>query len=333
MHNFEGSELKMHNGPTRVMEEEWDFLLILDACRYDYFERLYPRFLAGRLSKAVSVGGATVEWRDNSFQGVYDDVVYVSSNPYINSFSRIKGFLGSEHFGRVYDVWVDGWDEKKGTVLPETVNRAAVRALAENKGKRFIIHYLQPHAPYVGLDMDVRGFPVPDVGDDRVLAGVAEEEHVPAWKTSLLAFLTKVFYRVPLLGENPTWKLREYLGMGPASPMDAVRRAGGDAALRAAYEENLRIVLERVADLLPYMAGRIVVTADHGEHLGEGGRYSHRGRTTSPYLLEVPWLVIEKASAEKDAGAEASAARPRAVYSDDDRKKIEERLKDLGYIE
>jgi hypothetical protein len=323
----------MKSDPTRVMEEKWDFLIILDACRYDYFERIHPEYIQGDLKKAVSVGGATVEWRDNSFPGAYDDVVYVSSNPYINSSSRIKGFLGSEHFRRVYDVWLAGWDGKRGTVLPGRVNAEAIKAISENKNKRFIIHYLQPHAPYLGLDMDAGGFPVPNVRDERVLAGVAGDEDVGAWKRSLLVFLTRLSYKFGLFGENPSWKIRQLLAMGPASPMDAVRRAGGDEGLRAAYEENLRLVLAEVANLLPYLSGRIVVTADHGEWLGENGSYSHRGNSDSPYLREVPWLVIDKKSAETEAVTEAARARAVPVYSDADQKKIEERLKDLGYME
>ncbi len=325
----------MHNPATMVVDEEWDYLIILDACRYDYFERVYPEFLKGDLKKVVSVGGSTVEWRDNSFPGKYEEIVYVSSNPYINRVSRIKGFLGSEHFARVYDVWVDGWDERKGTVLPETVTAAAVSAIAGNKNRRFIIHYLQPHAPYLGLETATRGFPMPDVVGDNVLAGVNASESLPAYKAWLFSTLTRVFYKVPLLGQNPTWKLRELLRMEPASPMDAVRRAGGDRALREAYEENLRLVLARVGELLPFLAGRIVITADHGEYLGEGGRYSHWSGSTSPILREVPWLVIDKATAERDAGAEAArrAALEKQVYSDVDRKKIEDRLTDLGYME
>ena len=330
-----GSGLRMHNAPTRVVDEEWDFLIILDACRYDYFERIYAGFLEGDLSKAISVGGSTVEWRDNSFPGTYEEIVYVSSNPYVNSVSRIKGFLGSEHFGRVYDVWTGGWDETRGTVLPETVNDAAIEAIAGNKNRRFIIHYLQPHAPYLGVETDARGFPMPDVVGDNVLAGVNAGEDVPAFKAWLFKTLSRVFYRVPLLGQNPTWRLRELLRMEPASPMDAVRRIGGNRALREAYEENLRLVLARVADLLPFLRGRIVITADHGEYLGEEGRYSHWSGSESPILREVPWLVIDKDRAERDAAAETRRreAVRKQVYSGADQKKIEDRLKDLGYIE
>ncbi len=30
-----------------IIEEDWDNLIILDACRYDFFERVYKDYLAG----------------------------------------------------------------------------------------------------------------------------------------------------------------------------------------------------------------------------------------------------------------------------------------------
>jgi len=52
-----------------VMEEEWDYLIILDACRYDYFESLYKEFFDGELEKRVSLGSDTLKWCLESFKG------------------------------------------------------------------------------------------------------------------------------------------------------------------------------------------------------------------------------------------------------------------------
>jgi len=92
------------------------------------------------------------------------------------------------------------------------------------------------------------------------------------------------------------WELREWLGLPPASPMDAVRRKYGVNGLRKAYRENLRIVLEHVAKLCAELlhhkpSARIVITSDHGELLGENGKYSHG--IDEPYTLEVPWLRVK----------------------------------------
>ncbi len=79
---------------VHVTEEDWDHLIVLDGCRYDYFLKVYTSFLEGKLEKVVSVGSNTVEWRDNSFPGNYDDVVYVSANPHINSVVEVGGVQG-----------------------------------------------------------------------------------------------------------------------------------------------------------------------------------------------------------------------------------------------
>ena len=119
-----------------VMQEQWDYLIVLDACRYDYFERVWrDYFETGRLSRRSSIGTATVEWRDKSFTGFYDDVVYVSANPYINSVKSVVGFLGSEHFHKVYDVWQGHWDEGIGTVKPVDVTRAALGIFKKHKDR------------------------------------------------------------------------------------------------------------------------------------------------------------------------------------------------------
>jgi hypothetical protein len=320
------------------MEEDWDYLIILDACRFDFFERAWERLQAGgagrggRLSRKTSAGSATVEWRDNSFTDRYEDVVYVSSNPYINSLMPVKGFLGNDHFAKVYDVWKTDWDEDIGTVRPEAVTRTALVALRDNPDRRLIVHYLQPHAPYLSLGRQASGFPMPDLSGDRVLTGVdgAKESGIRA---KLLRLLTGLCYKSKLLGENPSWRLRQLLRMDPASPMDAARRKHGREGLMKAYEENLHVVLDQVVKLIDYMAGTIVVTSDHGELLGEKGRYSHFGGSTDPYLIDIPWLVIEKATGEEPGIPDDLEAPDHGKESGEDEARIKARLRALGYID
>ncbi|MHA1832385.1 MAG: hypothetical protein ACTSV7_00200 [Candidatus Baldrarchaeia archaeon] len=46
---------------VNVMEEDRDFLIILDACRFDYFSEVYGDFFDGKLEKIISAGCSTVE--------------------------------------------------------------------------------------------------------------------------------------------------------------------------------------------------------------------------------------------------------------------------------
>ena len=61
-----------------VMKEDWDFLIVLDACRYDYFSEMYENFFTGRLEKRLSPDCSTVEWLKRSFPNYYPEVIYIS---------------------------------------------------------------------------------------------------------------------------------------------------------------------------------------------------------------------------------------------------------------
>ena len=219
---------------------------MLDACRYDYFASL--NFFDGELLPARSPASCTVDWLRSVFPGRYD-LTYVSATPMVNSRGvPVYGYRASDHFRRIVDVWDFGWDEELGTVPPWEVNEAALR----NVDGRMVIHYLQPHGPYIGsVRLTVRG----------------QRRAAPSH---------------------------------PFAPdlivVELVRRgAVGLELLRAAYRENLRLALRYVEELvgrLPHK--RIVVTSDHGELLGEGGRFLHPCGLDVRELRVVPWLEVPR---------------------------------------
>lgn len=131
----------------RVVDEEWDVLVVLDACRYDYFEELHD--FEGTLQKRRSRGSSTSEWLEENFTDYYDDIVYVSANPRISD-TEVDGFRGTDHFHEVRNVWKSNWDPDLNTVKPADVTDAAIRLRAEYPDKRLVVHYIQPHAPWIG---------------------------------------------------------------------------------------------------------------------------------------------------------------------------------------
>jgi len=148
---------------TNVLSEEsWDLIIVLDATRYDYFKEYYGYFFEGELKKVWSAGSCTPEWFRNTFREYYNDVLYISANPHINSYSvELHGCKASDHFARILDVWATDWDHQLGTVLPHSVNRV-LRSVSRDpllSKKRIIAHYIQPHAPYVSPKSFVAGFP------------------------------------------------------------------------------------------------------------------------------------------------------------------------------
>lgn len=127
---------------VNIMEADWDTLVILDACRYDMFERLST--LPGTLESQLSKGSATDEFVKQNFgDRTFNDVVYVTANPRVN-----LSFSGSFH--SIINVWEDSWDEDMQTVLPEDVADATLHALEKHPNKRIISHFIQPHAPFIG---------------------------------------------------------------------------------------------------------------------------------------------------------------------------------------
>lgn len=272
---------------VHVLSEDWDNLLILDACRYDTFEELTTDF-PGRLEKVRSSASATDEFlRANFSNADLHDTVYLTANPQLHRIE--KGIYDVEpinaSFYRRIDVWQDHWHDTYRTVMPDVVTEAALEAAETYPNKRLIVHYLQPHAPYVG----------------------------PTGKQEL-----------------PT----EYLDF-----WRSFRNGEFDVSLetvRQAYRENLELVLPYVSELLSELGGRTVVSADHGELLGERDfpipvrRFGHPSHTDLPALIEVPWLISENGPrrdivAEEPLGEETS--------SDPDSEVVKDRLRELGYVE
>jgi len=104
-----------------VMAEDWDTLVILDACRYDMLERLST--LPGTLEPRYSKGSATDEFVEANFgDGEFDEVVYVTANPRVN-------FAFEGCFHEIVNVWQDSWDDDLQTVPPEAVADATIQAL------------------------------------------------------------------------------------------------------------------------------------------------------------------------------------------------------------
>ncbi len=129
-----------------VLREEWDNLLILDACRYDMFEQTHS--LPGTLEQRESKGSHTSEFLEANFAGrTLHDTVYVTASP---MYYRNRDTLDTE-FHDVINVWQEGgWHEEYRTVLPETVVESAIEASEEYPQKRLIVHFLQPHYPFLG---------------------------------------------------------------------------------------------------------------------------------------------------------------------------------------
>ena len=120
---------------------KWDCLVVLDACRYDFFNEV--NWIDGDLLVVRSRGSCTREWLERTFTK-FLPVTYISANPYISRKRNVFGWRAPRYFKDVVEVWRDGWDERIGTVHPQTVIERARHVVG-----RVIIHLIQPHAPFI----------------------------------------------------------------------------------------------------------------------------------------------------------------------------------------
>jgi len=128
-----------------MMDENWDNLIIFDACRYDFFQRQCN--IQGTLERKISPGKRSWEFMTESFVGrEFHDTIYITANPHSQKLPE-NTFFKTNYL-------IDQWNDDIGTVLPSDVVSAARKALREHPEKRLIVHFMQPHRPYLGPTAD-----------------------------------------------------------------------------------------------------------------------------------------------------------------------------------
>ena len=261
---------------TNVYEREWDTLVILDACRVDLLREVageYP--FVGPVESFESVGSMSEEWMVKTFTEEYahetTQTTYVTSNVFS------ERVLSADQFLELDEVWRYAWDDDLGIVPPRPVTDRAIAVARDRQPDRLIVHYMQPHHPFV--------------------AGDSPGE----------------FAADPFGREHET------------TVVDALRKGRiSREAFWNAYRENLRFVLDDVALLLAnHDAETVVLTADHGDALGEWGIYDHPAGCLHPVVKNVPWTE----TTATDGGDYESQVTPDEGAAD-----VEERLQGLGYL-
>ena len=319
----------MTNNDNMVLNKNWDILVILDACRYDYFAGTYEKYFSGKLEKLHSAGSATPEWRSNNFTEFSDDIVYISSNPFIGD-AYYYDFNGKEHFHKVYPVWKTNWDNTIGTVQPNHITDTAISANKQHRDKKMVVHYLQPHAPYLTAEKPA-GFVNPN-NSDRPFEPLNEDSIKNTFRGKLYKKALKFARKHKLFGNKPEWHIGQWLKLPPQTPMDAARRMYGNKKLRKLYQKNLDTVLLEVCTLLQNIDTQgktIVISSDHGELLGEDNWFAHPVGSDNPILRNVPWFIWEKTVTDKPL---RTVVQQTISTQAEDNTAIENKLKDLGYM-
>jgi len=276
----------------------WDYLIVLDACRYDYFEKHYDNFLRGELSKKRTKGTSTVQWLPETFTSRYN-YKYVSANPYCNGCGvgltdMMPGFRykwnASNKFTEVVDSWAEDWDQEVNTVRPENLTDTALR---EDNGGKMIVHYIQPHRPFISCPEEGKVWDLNEkVGS---IAEGEEEDEETSNKRKILNMTKpiwdKFFWKLPY---RMRWKIKDFLRLQNPH-WGALVQEIGEEKVHEYYQEDLRMALKEVSRFVEQVDGKVIVTADHGEALGEHNDWGHQMDSENLKQYTVPWLEVEEA--------------------------------------
>jgi len=251
-----------------LLDEKWDVLVILDGCRYDIFKELYPDVLqyTGTLKQARTFSANSQEWLHNNFYGKdCSNIIYVQ--PAI----RFHEFLPAQNFFKVVMTWETGWDSKYGTIPPQDTTDIALEWMKRYPKKRFIIHYEQPHDPFLSYD----------VPEKTQAFEITEHQKKITARDTILKYLNIFF------SQERTWRLQKRFGLWIGTTGELWFKYGWEG-IRKGYEENLKLALAHVNRLIEkYPTKRFTIAADHGELLGENGRFGHGGIKFKE-VIEVP---------------------------------------------
>src|SRR6056297_1142886 len=136
----------MYEYGTPVFEREWDVLVILDACRADMMQAVADEYdLDGE--GIYSNASYSKSWMERNFTPQYDDekrkTAYVTGNPF--SAEAVQ----ADEFADLREVWRYTWDSEVGTIHPRPITDHAVDVWRDHAPNRMIVHYMQPHGPFV----------------------------------------------------------------------------------------------------------------------------------------------------------------------------------------
>ncbi len=245
----------------------WDVLIVLDACRADFFEP-YAKF--GDYQTVNALAPCTELWTRRIGPWLAEQgVVYFTAQPVVDCTVRHDDIPL-----HTVPVWKEQWGfftpANVPGVHPMSVISAAI--LSKHPG-RFAAHLTEPHSPYMG---------VPALAVTRDGSSGRPIRH--GFTPSLSAFDAAC---------RGTLSVAQEVAAGRLTVQQ----------VHAAYAGSLALGWEAVRVLgAAFPDKRFVVTSDHGELLGEHGKWGHLRHWTYRELLEVPWLA---ATGRMLAGREA----------------------------
>lgn len=140
----------------KISDKEWNNLIILDAARHDtYKDTLNPEADYRITAESHSRGFI----RENFSEGDWSDTVVITANPFYNEkeFENLTGEKPEEKFETIFQVWGTDWNDDHGTVMPDKLVEKTQTAEKLFSDKKKIIHFMQPHYPFIESEIEEPG--------------------------------------------------------------------------------------------------------------------------------------------------------------------------------
>lgn len=305
---------------TNIFEREWDLLIILDTCRADSLETvLEPNFYSNNIGEITSVGSMSPEWMLNTFVKKYkpkiSETALITGNVWAHRIFKEQIHTHSAHEHRMINHGFPSWNpvssddfghyeyifpeidnvdplHSQGTGrIPHILTDRAISVARENSYDRIIVHYLLPHLPLIADSLNWR----PGKSSTKELMD----------------------------GFTPCRELKPY----EKSYASVIKGEVEKSVVHNAYLQNLRLVVEYVKILVNNVdLNKVIVSADHGESLGEHGVWGHPYGYPLPTVKKVPWVQIPATNNETySTKYDKFDAQP-------SKKDLNSRLKNLGYM-
>jgi hypothetical protein len=239
------------NYGTSIFEREWDLLIILDACRYDLFvefgpqHRVFERFSS--VERMYSVGSQSEDWIERTFESAEGS--RLAQTTYISDDGHVD-MMNESGLHDIVSIELTEDNSIGGVIRPEVITEEALRQFRSPGASKFIVHYTQPHAPFLHCVGKYDSTAEGSGGSQNVWTGIRDGE----------------------FEKDEVWR---------------------------DYGRNLLLVLDHVETMIENFEGKIVVTADHGNAMGEFGLYGHPGREAAPSIRAVPWAVANGSGNEE----------------------------------
>lgn len=166
---------------THVLDKEWDILIVLDTCRVDAMQVVVENYnFLSSTQSTWSIAGSSQDWIAHTFDKKYNDVledtIYLTANPHAETVLEEREYIPEKHGRGVKKFYKYGsWNPVKpneiqelkhlwkyeskneigkkghrdGYTPPQYVTDQAIKMGREEDFERLILHYMQPHSPWV----------------------------------------------------------------------------------------------------------------------------------------------------------------------------------------